>query len=69
MKISTTLRFIAAVTAATIAAGAASPTWARSDTVTTVAAPRWVDQTVYRPSCRNTDRDCGFYSGRFGDPD
>lgn len=69
MKNSTALRFIAAVTAATIAAGAASPTWARSDTVTTVAAPRWVDQTVYRPSCRNTDRDCGFYSGRFGDPD
>jgi hypothetical protein len=69
MKNSTALRFIAAVTAATIAAGAASPTWARSDTVTTVAAPRWVDQTVYRPSCRNTDRDCGFSSDRFGDPD
>jgi hypothetical protein len=69
MKISTTLRFIAAMTAVTTAAGAASPAWARSDTVTTVAAPRWVDQTVYRPSCRNTDRDCGFSSDRFGDPD
>ena len=69
MKISTMLRFIAVMTAATIAAGAASPAWARSDTVTAVAAPRWLDQTVYRPSCRNTDRDCGFYSGRFGDPD
>jgi hypothetical protein len=30
-----------------------------SDTVTSVAAPRWLEQTVYRPSCRNTDRDCG----------
>jgi hypothetical protein len=69
MKTSTALRFIAAVTATTIAAGAASPALARSDTVTTVAAPRWVDQTVYRPSCRNTDRDCGIYSDRFGDPD
>ena len=69
MGISTMVRFIAVVTAATIAAGAASPARARSDTVVTVAAPRWLDQTVYRPSCRNTDRDCGFYSDRFGDPD
>jgi hypothetical protein len=69
MGISTMVRFIAVVTAATIAAGATSPARARSDTATTVAAPRWLDQTVYRPSCRNTDRDCGIYSDRYGDPD
>ena len=69
MKISTMSRLIAVTTAAAIVAGAAPPAWARSDAVTPVAAPRWLDQTVYRPSCRNTDRDCGFYSGRFGDPD
>jgi hypothetical protein len=37
--------------------------------VTNVAAPRWLDQTVYRPSCRNTDRDCGIYFDGWGDPE
>ncbi len=69
MKISTMSRLIAVTIAAAIVVGAAPPAWARSDTVTTVAAPRWLDQTVYRPSCRNTDRDCGFSSDRVGDPD
>ena len=69
MKISKMSRLIAVTTAAAIVAGAAPPAWARSDVVTTVAAPRWVDQTVYRPSCRNIDHDCGFISDRFGDAD
>jgi hypothetical protein len=69
MEISTKVRFIAVMTAATIAAGALSPARATSDTVTNVAAPRWLDQTVYRPSCRNTDRDCGIYFDGSGDPD
>ena len=69
MEISTMVRFVALMTAAAIAAGTLSPARARSDTVTNVAAPRWVDQTVYRPGCRNTDRDCGFYFEGYGDPD
>jgi hypothetical protein len=69
MKMPTVVRFIAVVTAATIAAGAAAPARARSDTVTNVAAPRWLDQTVYRPSCRNTDPDCGFYFDGYDGPD
>ncbi|HEX4617678.1 MAG TPA: hypothetical protein VH230_17400 [Stellaceae bacterium] len=69
MEISTKVRFIAVMTAATIAAGTFSPAQARSDTVTNVAAPRWLDQTVYRPSCRNTERDCGIYVDGSGDLD
>jgi hypothetical protein len=69
MEIPTMMRFIALMTAATIAAGTLSPARARSDTVTSMAAPRWLDQTVYRPSCRNTDRDCGIYFDGSGDLD
>jgi len=68
MKTSKIARFVALMAAATMAAGALSPAWARSDTVTNVAAPRWVDQTVYRPTCRNTDRECGSYFEGYGDP-
>ena len=68
MENSTTVRFVALMAAAAIAAGTLSPARARSDTVTNVAGPRWVDQTVYRPTCRNTDRECGFYFEGHGDP-
>ena len=68
MEISKIVRFVALLTATAIAAGILSPALARSDSVTNVSAPRWVDQTVYRPTCRNTDRECGFYFEGYGDP-
>jgi hypothetical protein len=69
MTISTMVRFVALMAAAAIAAGSPSPARARSDTVTNVAAPRWFDQTVYRPGCRNSDRNCGFYFEGYGETD
>jgi hypothetical protein len=68
MTTSTSVRFVAAIVAATVATGATLPAQATSDTLTTLAAPRWVDQTVYRPDCRNIERDCGCRFDSYGEP-
>jgi hypothetical protein len=68
MAISALARFAGAVVAATVAAGATLPAQATSDTLTIMTAPRWVDQTVYRPDCRNIERDCGCRFDSYGQP-
>ena len=67
--VTSAVRFIAAIAAATAAAGTTLPAQATSDALTNVAAPRWVDQTVYQPGCRNIERDCGCRSDSYREPD
>jgi hypothetical protein len=67
MLASTLLRLIAITTAVTFAASAALPAQATSD-LFNQAAPRWFDQTVYRPTCPSIECDCGCLSDSFCEP-
>jgi hypothetical protein len=69
MLASTLLRLTAIMMATTIAASAALPAWAASDALFNQAAPRWFDQTVYRPNCPSIECDCGCRCDGFRDPD
>ncbi len=62
------VRFFAVMTAVTVAASAACPAQATSDKRIDLAAPRWVDQTVYQPDCRNIERHCGCHFDSYGEP-
>jgi hypothetical protein len=52
------------VIAAVVAAGLIGPAQAGSDRHTDRFAPRWLDQTVYRPDCLIADCDCDCQSER-----
>lgn len=58
MVTSTSLRLIA-VTSVFLVAGAIVPTSASSEKLSTLLAPRSLDQTVYLPTCQMSDCDCG----------
>jgi hypothetical protein len=68
MVTSTLVRFVAAVVAATAVAGSMYPAQATSDALISLAAPRWAEQTVYRPGCPNIERDCGCRFDSSGEP-
>jgi len=56
------LRLAALMISATVVLG--GPAQARSDGWIDPAAPRWVDQTVYRPNCLPADCACDCRSER-----
>jgi hypothetical protein len=69
MARSTLLGLMAAMTAAAVAANATFPARATSDTLATLAAPRWVDQTIYLPNCLSIKCGCGCYFDGSCEPD
>ena len=50
------LYVIAVVSASAIVASIGTPSWATSDKSTKLAAPYWLDETIYRPDCPSNDR-------------
>jgi hypothetical protein len=69
MVTTTLLRFIAAMTVAAVAASAPAPALATSDRLTIMAAPRWIDQTIYQPNCPSIECDCGCHLPSYCEPD
>jgi hypothetical protein len=58
MTMSALLRLATGVALTTIALGVANPAHARTDWGINPNAPRWLDETIYRPTCLPSDCIC-----------
>jgi hypothetical protein len=64
---STSKALLAVLIVGVVAMGGASAARAASDGMTERGAPRWLDQTVYRPDCPRTERGRDWHTDRICD--